>query len=214
MIKIALIEDDAFLKEALVTSFKNSKTIDCIMSASSAENFFKYYTNQTPLDILLVDIGLPGMSGIQAILKLKQMQPNIHAIVLSSFHDNDTIFKALRAGATGYLLKDDSIEEIEQKLMEAMEEKPPLSPAIANRILAYFSKSAKKIHSKAINLTHKEKEALRHLIDGASYKIIADRMSISLSGVRYHIKNIYKKLHVNARSQVLKMYMEGELGIR
>ena len=210
MIKVAIIEDDAFIKEELVELLNKSKQLECVMSASSGENFFKYFTEQTKLDILLSDIGLPGMSGIEAIIKLKELQPNTQVVVLSSLHDNDTIFKALRAGATGYLLKDTSLEKLEQQLIDVLDGKPPLSPAIASRMIAYFNQSSKK--TRTVNLTPKEKEVLNLLIDGYSYKLIAAELAISLNGARYHVKNIYKKLHINARPQLMKLYLKGELG--
>ena len=209
MIKVAIIEDDPFVKEELVTLITQSEHLECVMSASSAENFFKYFNKSTELDILLSDIGLPGMSGIEGILKLKQLQPKIQAIVLSSYHDNDTIFKALRAGATGYLLKDTTLEEIEQKLIDVQNGKPPLSPAIASRIINYFNAPTKK--GAGDKLTPKETEVLKLLIEGDSYKSIASDLNISINSLRYHVKNVYKKLHVNARAQLIKMHFQGEL---
>lgn len=209
MIKVAIIEDDPFVKDELVYLIKQSTRLECVMAASSAENFFKYFQKETALDILLSDIGLPGISGIQAIIKLKQLKPTAQAVVLSSFHDNDTIFKALRAGATGYLLKDTNLEQIEQQLVDVQAGKPPLSPAIASRMIAYFNASPKK--QTDVHLTPKETEVLRLLIDGGTYKGIAYDLNISINSLRYHVKNIYKKLHVNARSQLMKMHFNGEL---
>jgi len=208
MIKVAVIEDDPFVKEELVNLINQSEHLECVMSASSVENFFKYFTKTTELDILLSDIGLPGISGIEGILKLKQMKPEVHAIVLSSFHDNDTIFKALRAGATGYLLKDTKLENIEQHLIDIQDGKPPLSPAIASRIINYFNTPSKK--NLDYKLTPKETEVLRLLIEGDSYKSIASDLNISINSLRYHVKNIYKKLHVNARSQLMRMHFHGD----
>lgn len=213
MIKVAVIEDDPFVKGELVDLINESKYLNCVMSASSAENFFKYFNKDTELDILLSDIGLPGISGIEAIAKVKQIKPKVQAIVLSSFHDNDTIFKALRAGATGYILKDTNLEQIEQKLINVQEGTPPLSPAIASRMIAYFSGNLKK-KKKDNQLTPKENEVLKLLIDGGTYKGIAGDLKISINSLRYHVKNIYKKLHVNARSQLMKMHFDGELDLR
>ena len=209
MIKIAIIEDDPFIKEELESLINKSNKLDCVMSASSAENFFKYFDKEKELDILLSDIGLPGMSGIEAILKVKHLKPSVQAIVLSSFQDNDTIFNALRAGATGYLLKDASLEELEQQLIDVQNGIPPLSPTIATRMIAHFNAPVNKKTDN--NLTPKELEVLRLLIKGLSYKLIADKLSISINGVRYHVKNIYKKFHINARPQLMQMYINGAL---
>lgn len=209
MIKVAIIEDDPFVKDELVDIINQSEQMECVMSASSAENFFKYYKQELELDILLSDIGLPGISGIEAIMKIKQMKPEIQAIVLSSFQDNDTIFKALRAGASGYLLKDMSLEQIEQQLIDIKDGKPPLSPAIASRMIEYFNESKKT--KKQTNLTPKEIEVLKLLVDGGGYKAIAASLNISINSLRYHVKNIYRKLHINARTQLMKLYFDGEL---
>jgi len=210
MIKIAIIEDDTFILEELVSIVNKSKYLECIMSASSAENFFKYYKKETVLDILLTDINLPGKSGIETIMKVKGISPDTEAIVLSSFHDNDTVFKALRAGATGYILKDTPLEEIEQQLIDVKKGTPPLSPAIAKRMFKYFNASASQVVKKQ-QLTAKEVQVLKLLVQGLSYKEIASQMEITINGARFHVKNIYKKLHINARPQLMKLYIDGQL---
>lgn len=211
MTKVALIEDDLFIKNELVSLINKSEQLECLMSASSAENFFKYFKISMDFKILLLDIGLPGMSGIQVIPKIKHLRPDIEIIVLSSFYDNDNIFKALRTGASGYLLKDESIEKIEQILVGVTKGIFPLSPAIASRIINFFNKSTVSNKKLTFNLTPREVEVVRLLVDGLSYKLIAGELHISLNGVQYHIKNIYKKLHINARPQMMKMYMNGNL---
>jgi len=210
MMKIAIIEDDTFILEELVSLVNKSDHLECTMSASSAENFFKYFTKETALDILLTDINLPGISGVEAIIKLKSISPNTEAIVLSSFHDNDTVFKALRAGATGYILKDTPLEEIEQQLIDIKKGTPPLSPAIAKRIFKYFNTVPTKNKSQQ-QLTPKEIQVLKLLVQGMSYKAIAAQLGVTINGARFHVKKIYKKLHVNARPQLMKMYMDGQL---
>lgn len=209
MITIAIIEDDTFILEELVATISKSDELECIMSASSAERFFKYYNKEKDLDILLTDINLPGMSGIETIVKLKNISPTTEAIVLSSYHDNDTVFKALRAGATGYLLKDTPIEEIEQKLIDVKQGTPPLSPAIAKRMFAFFNSSGSSKNQD--NLTEKEIQVLKLLVHGLSYKEIASQIGISIDGIRFRVKKIYKKLHVSARPQLMKLYIDGKL---
>ena len=209
MIKVAIIEDDTFILEELVDIIAKSEALECVMSASSAERFFKYFDKKINLDILLTDINLPGMSGIEAIIKLKNISPTTEAIILSSYHDNDTVFKALRAGATGYLLKDTPLEEIEQQLLNVKAGTPPLSPAIAKRMFAFFNTSSSATNQD--NLTSKEVQVLKLLVHGLSYKEIAAEIGISIDGIRFRVKKIYKKLHVNARPQLMKLYIDGKL---
>lgn len=209
MIKVAIIENDPLEKEKLVNLLNKSEYLECVMSASSVENFFKYFNKDTALDILLSGIGLPIVSGIAGIVKLKKINPDVQAIVLSSFYDVDTVFKVLRAGAKGYLLKGTPLSEIEQQLIDVKDGKLPLSPAIASSIINHFNQPPKEaIRDK---LTPKETEVLRYLIEGDSYKSIASDLNISINSLRYHVKNIYKKLHVNARVQLIKMYFQGTL---
>ena len=208
-IKVGILEDDAYVLQEISEIVKASKKLEYVMAASSGEKLLKYFNDKTDMDILLTDVGLPGMSGIEVITKIKNICPTIEIIVLSSYHDNDTIFKALRAGATGYLLKDASFDEIERKLIEAKEGSPALSPAIANRMISFFN--ATKTLNVDYNLAPKEKQVLQLLIEGLSYKLIAVELDISIDGVRYHVKKIYKKVHINSRPELMKMYMDGKL---
>ena len=207
MIKIGIVEDDQFVREELVHILKSSSNLQPVIWTESAENFLKY-CNQNPKFILL-DIGLPGISGIEAIPKIKNKLPEAEIVILSSFKDNDHIFNALKAGASGYVLKASSLEHIEHTLLNLDKGVPALSPAIARRMINYFNQS--KIEIKDINLTKKESEALGFLVNGLSYKLIADEMNISINSVRYHVKNIYKKLHINSRPELQKLYMDGAI---
>lgn len=207
MIKIGIVEDDQFVREELVDILKSSSNLQPVIWCESAENFLKY-CNQEPKFILL-DIGLPGISGIEAIPKIKNKIPDAEIVILSSFKDNDHIFNALKAGASGYVLKASSLEHIENTLLNLDKGIPALSPAIARRMINYFNQS--KVEIKDINLTKKESEALSYLVNGLSYKLIADKMDISINSVRYHVKNIYKKLHINSRPELQKLYMDGAI---
>jgi len=211
VIKVGILEDDAYVLQEISNIVKSSDKLEYVMAASSAEQFLKYFNEDTCMDILLTDIGLPGMSGIEAITKVKSIRPTIEIIVLSSYHDNDTIFKALRAGASGYLLKDSSFSEIERILIEANEGSPALSPAIASRMISFFN--ATKIQNKDYKLSTKENQVLQLLLEGLSYKLIASELDVSIDGVRYHVKKIYKKLHINSRPELMRLYIDGKLKI-
>ncbi len=206
MIKIGVIEDDFIVREELVNIIKTSSNLEYVLSSESAENFLKYFPKE--LDVILLDIQLPGMSGIEAIPKIKAKAPNIEIVILTAFDDSDNIFGALRAGASGYLLKDDSIKLIEQKVLDLKDGTPPLSPKIARRIIAFFNKKPIVI---GVTLTNRETEVLQHLIEGLSYKEIANKMINSINSIRTHVKNIYKKLNVHSRSELMKMYLDGKI---
>ena len=206
MIKVGVIEDDFLVREELVDIIKASSKLEYVLSSESAENFLKYFPKE--LDVILLDIQLPGMSGIEAIPKIKAKAPNIEIIILSAFNDSDRIFGALRAGATGYMLKDDSIDLIEKTVVDLKEGIPALSPNIAGRMIAFFNK---KPAVTGVSLTNRETEVLRYLIEGLSYKEIADKMSNSINSIRTHVKNIYKKLHVHSRPELMKMYLDGKI---
>jgi len=205
-IKIGVINDDFLVREELIDIIKTSSKLEYILSSESAENFLKYFPKE--IDVILLDIQLAGMTGIQAISKIKSKSPNIEIVILSALNDSDNIFGALRAGASGYLLKDDSINSIEKKITDLKEGIPALSPAIAKKMIAFFNEKPEVI---GVALTNRETEVLRHLIDGLSYKEIANTMINSINSIRTHVKNIYKKLQVHSRSELMKMYLDGKI---
>jgi len=209
MINVGIVEDDGFVRNELVGILKKSSKFQPVISSESAENFIKYCSQQSSINFVLMDIGLPGMSGIDAIPKIKNKFPDAEIVILSTFKDNDNIFKALRSGASGYILKDAALSQIEETLLNIGKGIPALSPSIARRMIDFFNR--KKVEIKDIQLTPKENEVLRFLIDGLSYKLIADEMEVSINSVRYHVKNIYKKLHINSRPELIKMYIDGEI---
>lgn len=209
MINIGIVEDDAFIRDELVNLLNDSEHFQPILSSESAENFLKYCKNHPSIRFVLMDIGLPGISGIKAIPKLKSKLPNVEVVILTTFKDNDTIFKALREGASGYILKDSGLGQIEDTLINIDKGIPALSPAIARRMIEFFN--VKKTKVKNIELTEKESTVLLFLVEGLSYKLIADKMDFSINGVRYYVKNIYKKLHINSRPELMKLYNDGEI---
>lgn len=210
MIKIGIIEDDSFVRNELVDIIKMSNKLEYVLSSESAENFLKYFPEN--LDIILLDIELPGISGIEAIPKIKQKSPEVEVVILTAFKESDRIFKALRAGASGYILKDNTLDTIEQTLIEVKEGIPALSPDIARRMITFFNKKPSVV--KDIQLTNREAEVLRYLIDGLSYQGIAGELNNSINSIRYHVKNIYKKLHINSRPALVKLYLDGKIKLK
>ncbi|PHN06120.1 response regulator [Flavilitoribacter nigricans] len=209
MIKIGLIEDDQLVLEELKDAFQRSASLDCKMSCRTAEAFLKYFRGG--LDVILLDVGLPGISGIEALPKILTMAPDVQVVMLTSFADHESVFQALRNGASGYLLKDSSLSVIEQILQDTHRGIPALSPAIALKIIRYFNQKPQGPSCKM--LTKKEGHVLQLLVDGLSYKLIAGEMNVSINGIRYHIKNIYRKLHINSRSELFQLYRDGKISL-
>lgn len=209
MINIALIEDDEVVRNNLATFLSRQEKINCVIAAGSVEDFFEKAKNDKvlQLDIILSDIGLPGMSGIEAIPLIKRKFADVSIIILSVYADSERIFKALCAGAVGYLQKDTAAEEILDCINIIAKGGSAMSPTIARKVVDYFA--PKRTYNEP--LTAKEQQVIAAMVDGLSYKLIASRLGITLETVRQHIKNIYRKLHVNSKSEVIVKSLKGEI---
>ncbi len=209
MIKVGIIEDDDFIRENVQKYLNRQDNFICEIAEDSFEKFLPKLASEGPIDIALADIGLPGISGINGIKILKHDYPGINIIMLTVYNDSTRIFNSLCAGASGYLLKNTPLEEI-KKAIEALDSGgAPMSPEIARKVIEYFN--PKKSDTYQTNLTTKENEIVNLMVDGLSYKMIADRMGISIDTVRFHIKNIYRKLHVNSKGEVISKSLKGEI---
>jgi DNA-binding NarL/FixJ family response regulator len=160
-------------------------------------------------EVILMDISMPGMNGIECVKKITIENPEVKIIMLTVYEEEQKIFDSLRAGASGYILKRSSLQEILSSIKEVVNGGGPMSPVIANKVLNYFNKSGKK--SEDINLTTREKEILKELIEGHSYKKISELLFISLDTVRSHIKSVYQKLHVNSKSEAVAKALKDNL---
>ena len=207
MINIAIIEDDTLVRETLASYFSGQEQIACAFVAESVPDFFEKAKPLSSLDIVLTDIGLPGMNGIDAIPLIKKKFPDAAILMLSVYADGDRIFKALCSGAVGYLQKDTPLDEVLDAIILTHNGGSAMSPAIARKVVEYFG--PKKTNDEP--LTTKERLVVMGMVDGLSYKMIADRLGISLETVRQHIKNIYRKLHVNSMGQVIVKSIRGEI---
>lgn len=207
MISIAIIEDINEIREGLCEFLKNQPEFLCDTVADSVEGFFRICDLNSPPDILLLDIGLPGISGINGIKLIKEKYPEVNIIILTVYDNEEKIFSALCEGASGYLIKTTPLEKVKDAVFEVYAGGAPMSPQIARKVISHFNINKK--HQSI--LTSKEKEIVAGLVDGSSYKMIAQSNNISIETVRFHIKNIYKKLHVNCKAEVISKSLRGEI---
>jgi DNA-binding NarL/FixJ family response regulator len=208
MILVGIVEDDHQIRSLLQQYIDRQTGFSCALVHGSVESFRRALSPENQPDVLLMDIGLPGMSGIDGMKLIKRDYPDIDIIMLTVYNDPDRIFKSLCAGATGYLLKNTPLEEIKEGIELLTRGGSPMSPQIARKVIDFFGSEKKAVSSP---LSEKEKEIVIGLVDGLSYKLIADRMNISLETVRFHIKNIYRKLHVHSKAEVISKSLKGEI---
>jgi len=210
MIKLCMMEDDPVIRESLVSYFYAHPAIEPQLVAVSIEDFLEKAAKAVSLDInlVLLDIGLPGMSGLQGIRHIKQKLPEADIVMLTTFEEEDAIFKALCAGACSYISKRTSLMKIQEALFVVHRGGSYMSPSIARKIAKHFMPKAPR---KDDVLTPRQKQIVDGLVDGLSYKLIADKLNISIDTVRDHIKRIYRALEVNSKAEVIRKSLEGEI---
>ncbi len=195
VIAVSLIEDDDEIREALALLIAESPGFVLISSFPDCEQALKSIGKDPP-DVLLMDIGLPGMSGIEGVTQIKRIVPAIDVIMLTVHKDDELVFQSLCAGATGYLLKTTPPARILEAVRDVRTGGAPMSSAIARMIVDSFRRTASP-------LTERESEVLVFLCKGQSYKMIADSLFLSEQTVHFHIKNIYQKLQVHSKSEAV-----------
>ena len=202
MIEVSIVEDDPDIRESLALLINGTPGFKCISSFGSCEKAIKGIPKDIP-DVVLMDIGLPGMSGIEGIKALKEKLPELDIMVLTIQSDDKVVFEALCAGACGYMIKDTPPAQLLEAIQETRNGGAPMSTLIARRVVQAFQVAQQ------TSLTTRETEVLTHLCKGKSYKMIADDLYISEETVRRHIKNIYRKLEVHSKSEaVAKAFKE------
>ena len=209
MISVAIVEDDTFIRDSLREFVDLDPEMICLNAKESVESFLSVLSHTNLPDVILMDIGLPGMSGISGIKLVKERFPGINILMLTVYHDSSRIFQSLCAGASGYLLKNTPFTEIRKAIEIVHGGGSFMSPQIARKVIDFFQEDKKK--KKHSLLTQKEKEIVLGLVDGLSYKMIADKAFITIETVRSHIKNIYKKLQVHSKAEVIRKSLDGEI---
>ncbi len=208
-IKVAIVEDDAGLRNSLTALINGSRGFRCVGAFVNAEAALNQIPRDWP-DVILMDINLPKMSGIECVAKLKALQPSLHIVMLTVYMDSDLVFKSLMAGASGFLIKRSSSAEILEAVAEVHRGGAPMSSAVARKVVEYFQQKASP--SEDSGLSKREQEILTHLAKGYRDKETADMLSISIPTVRTHVRNIYEKLHVRSRAEaVARFYKSGDV---
>ena len=206
MIKLAIIEDNTALRQSLEQLFTRTSNMKCVASLNNLLNVVSEFQKSQP-DIVLMDIGLPAINGIEGVRTVKSNFESIQVIMFTVFEDDEKIFEAIRTGASGYLLKKTPPEEILEAIKELHEGGAPMSPSIARKVIQAFQVKPTTV-LKDHQLTSREKEILYALVDGLSYKKIAEKYFVSIHTVRSHISSIYEKLHVNSKAQAVAKVLQ------
>ena len=210
-INLAIIEDDAVIRESLSSYLSANPAIQLKLVCDSVEAFLKAVKDpdRPPIDLLLLDIGLPGMTGIEGIRHIRQTYPDTDIVMLTTYEEDEKVFKALCAGACSYMTKRTPLTKIQEAIFTIYRGGSYMSPSIARKVVQYFMPKEKKMEEDL--LTPRQKQIVEGLVDGLSYKMIADKLSISLDTVRDHIKRIYRTLEVNSKAEVIRKALEGDI---
>jgi DNA-binding NarL/FixJ family response regulator len=208
MIRVAIIEDDKHIREGLADLIGGTEGFRCTNTFGSMEQALLNLDRDWP-DVILVDIGLPQMSGIEGIRRLKQKHSQILFVVLTVYEDDDRIFDALCAGACGYLLKKTPPERLIDAIRDAKQGGSPISPEVAHSVIRLFQELQPE--RVAERLTPYENRVLQLLSNGISYANAAQNLGISVNTIRFHIRNIYDKLHVHSKSEAVAKALRNHL---
>ena len=198
-ITVCVVEDDNWLRRDLAREIGQAKGFRCVGAYGSAEEALEKVPKANP-DVVVMDINLPGLSGIECVRRLKDILPDITVLMLTVYEESDLIFAALRAGASGYLLKRSSSSELLEAIAGVSNGGSPITPSVARKVVQFFAKQGDAAAS-VEGLSPREDQILDLLTQGHPYKEIADRLSISVNTVRMFIRKIYRKLHVHSRAE-------------
>lgn len=214
---IAIVDDKAGIRLALQERLNSMPDVNVLFTAQNGTDFLEKMAEarNTAIfpELVLMDIDMPVMNGIEAVVKGKERYPQVKFLMLTIFDEDDKIFQAIKAGAGGYLLKDEPVNKIKQAIDDLLEDKgAPMSPSIARRTLNLLMNAIVPVHNTNQNeednygLTEREKQVLEFLVDGLEYKEISLQLNISPNTIRNHISKIYKKLYVTSKAQAIKIF--------
>lgn len=207
-IKVGIIEDLKNIREPLRDYLNEQDETVCIIEAMSVGDFFGQVNAAGLPDIILCDIGLPVIDGIEGVKIIRTHYQRANIIMLTVFHDSEKIFKAICAGAMGYMLKSSSLEEIKKAVIDIHLGGSYMSPTVARKVLEHFSPPK---NDQTTILTGREKQIITSITEGLNNKMIAEKYSISINTVKFHLQNIYEKLHVNSKAALISKTLKKNL---
>lgn len=207
-VPVAMVEDEREIRESWVKLLGSFPEFSCVCTCASGEEALKQLPAVRP-QIVLMDIFLPRMSGIECTVKLKELLPNTHILILTSVADDELVFMALQAGADGYLLKSTQPAELEAALRDLLRGGAPMTGAVARRVVRYFRQKEKPKEA-GLGLSAREEEVLILLSKGYGNKEIASQLGLSVDTVSTYLKQIYKKLHVHSRTEAVLRYAKAK----
>jgi DNA-binding NarL/FixJ family response regulator len=209
-IRIAIFEDEHITREMLKDLVNSTRDMECTGDFADAQDLISKVEAAAP-SVILMDIEMPGMNGIEAVRVIKENFPSIHIVMQTVYDDDDRIFQSICAGASGYLLKGTPAHKILEALNEALLGGSPFSPGVAGRIIDQFRKQSVPSDLEISKLSDRELEILQYMVGGMSNKLIADRCFISTNTVKFHIRNIYEKLQVNSKGSAIAQAIKRKL---
>ncbi|HUA39582.1 MAG TPA: response regulator transcription factor [Candidatus Sulfopaludibacter sp.] len=208
-IKVAIVDDDEGIRTSLAALIRRAPNFKLAGDYANAETALKEVPRHPP-DVVLMDINLPGMKGVECVRQLKAALPGVQFLMLTVYEDSDSLFNSLKAGASGYLLKRTASARLLEAIRDVHSGGSPMTPQLARRVVQFFTRPADGASSPSLSgLTPGEKDFLDQLSNGYSYKEIADRMKISIDTVRSYVRTVYEKLHVHSRTEAVVKYLRG-----
>lgn len=211
LVSLAIVEDEKNVREGLKYLLGLDDRIRIAASFGKAEDLFAYLGEGGRVDIVLMDIHLPGIDGIEATRRLQASRPEIIVLILTIFEDEETILDAIKAGAKGYILKNTKPDALLDQIISAVSEGSPISPTVARRILDEIRRGEVSVRPSDYALTTRETEVLRDIVNGLTYRELADKHHIAGSTAKKHILHIYQKLNVNSKAEVVRKALEERL---
>ena len=209
-IRVVIFDDNTLLRESMFNLVDASEGFICAGTFANCDKVLQNIENTKP-DVVVMDIEMPGMNGIDAVRLIKNKYPDIKILMETIFEDDEKIFQSICNGAEGYILKNTPPEEILTSIREVYDGGAPMTPAIATKVLRMFKHNLSDEKDDSFNLSIREKEVLKCLVEGMSYKMIGDKCFISIETVSGHIKNIYKKLQVHSKSEAVVKALKRKL---
>lgn len=205
---VVIVEDQKEVREGLSYLLGRDGRVRVEAGFERAEDFLSWLSRREPPDVVLMDIHLPGMSGIEATRAALELRPRACVLILTVFEESDTILAAIRAGAQGYLLKNTRPDALVDQILAARDQGSPISPSVASRLLEELRKGAPAAPPADYGLTAREREVLRDVVDGLTYRELAERHSIAGSTAKKHILHIYQKLNVSSKAEIVRKALD------